>query len=62
MRDLPLAHPLADPLALWRGVDDAVWREAARNSPPVRVVLPRATPTAAPMALHMAKLSRLEPA
>ncbi len=32
----------SDPLALWRGIDDAVWREAARPTwpePPVAPVL-----------------------
>jgi hypothetical protein len=27
-------QPLADPLALWRGIDDAVAREAVRRTPP----------------------------
>jgi len=31
-------EPASDPLALWRGIDDAVWREATRvAAPPLRV-------------------------
>jgi hypothetical protein len=29
-------EPAADHLLLWRGIDDAVWREALRRVPPAR--------------------------
>jgi len=37
-------EPTADHLDLWRGIDDAVWREALRE------VRPRAVPVPLPMA------------
>jgi hypothetical protein len=33
-------QPTTDPLALWRGIDDAAWREALRQSPMAAVALP----------------------
>jgi len=31
------ARPAIDPLAMWRGIDDAVWREAAAAPGPALV-------------------------
>jgi hypothetical protein len=36
-----------DPLELWRGIDDAIWREAARVGEPARPIAPVAVPAAA---------------
>ena len=33
-------QPVAEPLDLWRGIDDAVWREAMRAPPLTRLVEP----------------------
>jgi hypothetical protein len=34
----------ADPLDLWRGIDDAVWREALRAAPPAAIRIPVLVP------------------
>lgn len=49
-------HATDDPLALWRGVDDAVWREAARP-PAAPPPPPRAAPAPVPRVVR-----ELEPA
>jgi hypothetical protein len=38
--------PATDHLELWRGIDDAVWREAARIAPPPRLTAAPPRPVA----------------